>query len=202
MHVLLTGFEPFGPHASNPSREIVATLAARSSTTSGRGIELQTAVLQTEYDRAARRIVGLIEELRPDAVVSLGISSKADGICLERIALNLNDAELADNSGEVRLAQPIVEAGPMVYFSTLPLDRMLNALRRASFPAAISNHAGTYVCNHVFYTARHLLEESKRATACGFIHVPAAENIKAISVPRLADGIQLVLESLVGDQGA
>jgi pyroglutamyl-peptidase len=196
MRVLLTGFEPFGSHAINPSQEIVAVLAARAPRTSGRRIELQTAILQTEYDRAARRIGGLIDELRPDAVVSLGVASKAEGICLERIALNLNDQELADNAGEVRLARPIVQGGPMVYFSSLPLDSMLKALRQANFAAAISNHAGTYVCNHVFYTARHLLEQSRRQIPCGFIHVPVVDGAKSLSVARLADGIELAIESL------
>jgi len=196
MRVLLTGFEPFGSHATNPSREIVAALAARAPRATGRGVVLQTAVLQTEYDRAARRVANLIEELRPDAVVSLGVASRAEGICLERIALNLNDNELADNAGEVRLARPIVPEGPMVYFSTLPIDSMLNTLRRADFPASISNHAGTYVCNHVFYTARHFLEKSQRQIPCGFIHVPVAGGAKGLSVARMADGIELVLESL------
>ena len=157
---------------------------------------MQTTILQTEYDRAARRIGSLIEELRPDAVVSLGVDSKAEGICLERIALNLDDKEFADNAGEVRLARPIVPGGPMVYLSTLPLDAMLKALRQADFPATISNHAGTYVCNHVFYTARHLLEQSRRQIPCGFIHVPVVDAAKSLSVARLADGIELALESL------
>jgi pyroglutamyl-peptidase len=196
MRVLLTGFKPFGSHATNPSQEIVAVLAARAPRAVGRRIALQTAVLQTEYDRAGRRVANLIEELRPDAVVSLGVDSRAEGICLERIALNLNDKELADNAGEVRLARPIVPDGPMVYFSTLPIDVMLKALRRADFPATISNHAGTYVCNHVFYTARHFLEKSLRQIPCGFIHVPVADSAKSLSVARLADGIELALEAL------
>jgi pyroglutamyl-peptidase len=196
MRVLLTGFEPFGSHATNPSQDIVALLAVRAPRTTGRRVELQTTILQTEYDRAARRLGSLIDELRPDAVVSLGVDSRAEGICLERIALNLDDKDLADNAGEVRLARPIVPGGPMVYLSTLPLDAMLEVLRQADFPATISNHAGTYVCNHVFYTARHLLEQSRRQIPCGFIHVPVVDAAKSLSVARLADGIELVLESL------
>jgi pyroglutamyl-peptidase len=196
MRVLLTGFEPFGSHATNPSQEIVAMLAARAPRTGGRRVELQTAILQTEYDRAARRVASLIEELRPDAVVSLGVASKAEGICLERIALNLSDNELADNAGEIRLARQIVAEGPMVYFSTLPIDAMLKALRGADIPASISNHAGTYVCNHVFYTARHFLEKSRRKIPCGFIHVPVAGGATNLSVARMADAIELTLESL------
>ena len=196
MRVLLTGFEPFGSHVTNPSQEIVAMLAARVPRTTGRRVELQTTILQTEYDRAALRIGSLIDELRPDAVVSLGVDSKAEGICLERIALNLDDKEFADNAGEIRLARPIVHGGPMVYLSTLPLDAMLKALRQADFPATISNHAGTYVCNHVFYTARHLMEQSRRQIPCGFIHVPVVDGAKSLSVARLADGIELALESL------
>jgi len=196
MRVLLTGFEPFGSHATNPSQDIVALLAVRAPRTTGRRVELQTTILQTEYDRAARRLGSLIDELRPDAVVSLGVDSRAEGICLERIALNLDDKDLADNAGEVRLARPIVPGGPMVYLSTLPLDAMLEVLRQADFPATISNHAGTYVCNHVFYTARHLLEQSRRQIPCGFIHVPVVDGAKSLSVARMADGIELALESL------
>ncbi len=169
-------------------------LAARAPRSSGRRVELQTAILQTEYDRAARRVANLIEELRPDAVVSLGVSSGAEGLCLERIALNFNDNEMADNAGDVRLARPIVAGAPMVYFSTLPIDAMLKALRGADFPAEISNHAGTYVCNHLFYTARHFLETSRRQLPCGFIHVPVAGT--NLSVARMADGIELALATL------
>jgi pyroglutamyl-peptidase len=202
MRILVTGFEPFGSHASNPSQEIVTALAARASAAVGRPFQLHTTVLPTEYDRAASRITLLIAELSPDAIVCLGVAGKADGICLERIALNLNDAELADNAGEIRTAQPIIPGAPMAYLSTLPLAAMLQELRGARFPTSISNHAGTYVCNHVFYTARHTIEQKRATTPCGFIHVPVVDDGKGLTVLQLTDAIEVILQVMARHRGA
>ncbi len=202
MRILVTGFEPFGSHATNPSQEIVTALAERTSSAVGRPFQLHTTILPTEYDRAASRITSLIEESSPDAIVCLGVASKADGICLERVALNLNDAELADNAGETRTAQPIMPGAPMAYLSTLPLAAMLQELRGARFPASISNHAGTYVCNHVFYTARHTIEKKQATTPCGFIHVPVVDEGKGLTVPQLTDAIEVTLQVMARRLGA
>ncbi|MBK8023469.1 MAG: pyroglutamyl-peptidase I [Chloroflexi bacterium] len=165
MRILVTGFEPFGAVQANPSQMIVQRLAERNP-------DLLTLVLPTEYRAAADKIRAAIESWEPDAVVSLGVAQNRTQITLERVALNLDDASIPDNSGALASGDPIEAEGPLAYPSTLPIQRMLAALKAREIPAAISNHAGTYVCNHVFYSVRHWVEGSGRDIPCGFIHVP------------------------------
>jgi pyroglutamyl-peptidase len=166
MRILLTGFEPFGEVAVNPSQVIVEAVAARHVP------GVITAVLPVTFGEAADCIRSLIAAHAPDAVICLGIASSRKAINLERVALNVNDAPQPDNAGVLASGDPIEADGPVGYWSTLPLKTMLEALAARGIPAVISNHAGTYVCNHVFYAARHMLEQSGRAVPCGFIHVP------------------------------
>ncbi|MBI4464108.1 MAG: hypothetical protein HY647_05335 [Acidobacteria bacterium] len=170
MKILLTGFEAFGNLQANPSQQIVERMAERARRQGIR--DLYPEILPTEYAGAGRRIRQLIQRVRPEAALCLGVARSRTVIHLERVALNLDDDPLPDNAGRAYSGRPIVRGGPLVYESTLPLQRMLNALRRQGIPATISNHAGTFVCNHVFYVARHALEQMGREIPCGLIHVP------------------------------
>ena len=192
MLILVTGFEPFDGLAVNPSQAIVESLAGAPSKLEG--IELVTEILPTEFRAAGNRIVSRIRELRPDAVVSVGLAASAYAIRLERHALNLNDSLRPDNDGDLATGRLIDPAGPIGYWSTLPLDAMLRALKGRDIPAIISNHAGAYVCNHVFYTARHELERLGRQTPCGFIHVPL---MSEQGVPPPPGGKSLPLATMV-----
>lgn len=192
MTILVTGFEPFGGIAENPSQAIVEALARR--TEERRGAELVTQILPCEFRGAGARIMTLIRELRPDAVISVGLAAGASAIRLERHALNLNDSASPDNAGDLATGRPIDSDGPIGYWSTLPLDAMLRALRERNIPAVISNHAGAYVCNHVFYTARRELERLGRMTPCGFIHVPLMAEQGATPLP---GGAALPLATMV-----
>lgn len=167
MAIILTGFEPFGDVQVNPSEQIVRTLADRYPG------ELVAAILPTVFAEAERQILELIERVRPEAVVSLGVAAGRPAITLERVALNLDDTDQPDNSGMVAAGQPIAADGPLAYWSTLPLESMRDAVAGLGIPVRISNHAGTYVCNHVFYAARHAIEAGGLQIPCGFIHVPA-----------------------------
>jgi pyroglutamyl-peptidase len=166
MKTLLTGFEPFGDVKINSSQLVVERLADRHRA-------LMTKVLPTEYIAAGRCIIDLIERLRPNRIICLGVAEGRDAINLERIALNLDDANVPDNARLQRTGVPIVAGAPLAYASTLPLAKICEGLTSKGIPAAISNHAGTYVCNHVFYLARHLVEIAGLEAQCGFIHLPA-----------------------------
>jgi pyroglutamyl-peptidase len=170
MVILVTGFEPFGGLDVNPSQQIVEALARTSSRPSG--IVLETEILPCVFRAAGERIAELIRQHRPDAVVSLGLAASTAPIRLERVAVNVNDATRPDNSGDLASGRTIVQDGPVGYWSTLPLERMRDEVQGREIPAMISNHAGAYVCNHVFYSARHEIERLGWATPCGFIHVP------------------------------
>jgi pyroglutamyl-peptidase len=191
MRILVTGFEPFGGIPVNPSQAVVEALGR---STIERRAEVVTEVLPCEFGRAGERVVTLIRELRPDAVLSLGLAASAAAIRLERHALNLNDALRPDNAGDLASGRPIDPAGPIGYWSTLPLDAMLLALKECGIPSLITNHAGAYVCNHVMYTARHEIERQGSGIVSGFVHLPLMTEQDATPLP---GGAALPLATMV-----
>jgi pyroglutamyl-peptidase len=166
MRILLTGFEPFGDVKVNPSQCVVEHFAAQ-----GRD-DLITLVIPTVYAESGVLIRDAIKQHNPDAVLSLGVAASRDSINLERIAVNVDDASIPDNVGYLASGEPIDAEGPVAYRSTLPLAAMKEALEVRGIDVTISNHAGAYMCNHVFYSARHALEMAGSSIPCGFIHIP------------------------------
>lgn len=197
MKILLTGFNPFGANAVNPSQLIVQALGEREYDS----FDLITAVLRTEFAAAGAAVKGLIEAVEPDVVLMLGLASGRNVISLERVAINLNDAGLPDNAGDHAQGRLIAadDNAPVAYWSTLPLDALTAALQERGIPVGYSNHAGAFVCNHVFYTARQAIEQMGWAVPCGFIHVPPiADSPDAAGLPlaTLIDGIETCLLTL------
>ena len=159
--VLLTGFEPFGKATLNPSGEIVKQIS---------GDNIITAILPVAYAQSAERLLALIAEHKPDVVICLGQAEGRTHISPERIAINLDDARLADNEGVIRNDVPIVAGGPVAYESTLPIKEIVKAINDAGVPAAVSLSAGAFLCNHVFYVAQDYFKGTK--VRSGFVHVP------------------------------
>lgn len=181
--VLVTGFEPFAGSRVNPSAEVASRLAG----TSIPGIEIAIEVLPVVGVTAGKRLLAALGRVRPDAVVLLGEHGESPGIHLERVALNLRDYRIPDNAGRVVTDRPVVAGGPDAIFATLPLRRMLAAVLKAGVPCALSNSAGTFLCNEVLYVALHHLASrpKARSVACGFIHVPSLpEQVVASPRPR------------------
>ena len=172
MKLLVTGFEPFGALAENPSATIVREVSRRAALSPHDYPKLRVAILPTEFAKAERAIRALLETDVPDVLLSLGVAPRAQGLRLERTARNRDDAALADNAGEQRTMTPIVPGGPDTFESTLPIQAMLAALQQLGLPVAFSDDAGGYVCNHVFYAARHVIDSQGLPTRCGFVHVP------------------------------
>ena len=161
MKILLTGFEPFGKATLNPSGEIVKQIS---------GDNIVTAILPVVYAQSAEKLLALIAEHNPDVLISLGQAEGRTHISPERIAINLDDARLADNDGVVRNDVPIVFGGPVAYESTLPIKDIVKAINDAGVPAAVSLSAGAFLCNHVFYVAQDHFKGTK--VRSGFVHVP------------------------------
>ena len=159
--VLLTGFEPFGKASSNPSGEIVKQIT---------GDNIVTAILPVAYAQSAERLLALIAEHNPDVVICLGQAEGRKEVTPERIAINLDDARLADNEGVLRNDVKILNDGPDAYFSTLPVKEIVEAIKVAGVPAAVSLSAGAFLCNHVFYVAQNKFAGTK--VRSGFVHVP------------------------------
>ena len=159
--VLLTGFEPFGKATLNPSGEIVKQIS---------GDNIVTAILPVAYAQSAERLLALIAEHNPDVVICLGQAEGRTHVSPERIAINLDDARLADNEGVIRNDVQIFAGGPVAYESTLPIKEIVKAINDAGVPAAVSLSAGAFLCNHVFYVAQDHFKGTK--VRSGFVHVP------------------------------
>lgn len=169
MKVLLTGFEPFGDIAVNPSQLVIEAMAHHTLP----DMVITAEVLPTEYQAAGARVRELIETISPDVVLSIGVAAGRKGLHLERVALNLDDARLPDNAGQLCQGSPITDDGAPAYFSNMPLADLKASLLEKNVPVTISNHAGAYVCNHVFYSAMHTINELGLNTLCSFLHIPA-----------------------------
>jgi pyroglutamyl-peptidase len=165
--VLVTGFEPFGDSAVNPSELLVQALAAEPPD----GIDLAAAVLPVSYGRVGVVLESAVRSAEPELVVCFGQADGRSGISVERVALNLDDTERPDNDGVVSHAE-IVAGGPVAYRSTLPVDAIVAALRAEGIPAASSRDAGGFLCNRVFYLLMRLLEAERPRARGGFVHVP------------------------------
>ena len=165
MKILLTGFEPFGTATSNPSGEIVKQIS---------GDNIVTAILPVAYAQSAEKLLALIAEHNPDVVISLGQAEGRTHISPERIAINLDDARLADNEGVIRNDVPIIAGGPVAYESTLPIKDIVKAINDAGVPAAVSLSAGAFLCNHVFYVAQNKFAGTH--VRSGFVHVPLMDS--------------------------
>lgn len=163
--VLLTGFEPFGNATSNPSGEIIKQIS---------GDNIITAILPVAYAKSAERLLSLIDQHMPDVVICLGQAEGRTAITPERVAINLDDARLADNEGVLRNDQKILKDGPDAYFSTLPINEIVAAINAQGIPAAVSLSAGAFLCNHVFYVAQNKFVGSNIRS--GFVHVPLMDS--------------------------
>jgi pyroglutamyl-peptidase len=163
--VLLTGFEPFGTATSNPSGEIVKQIS---------GDNIVTAVLPVAYTQSAEHLLALIAEHNPDVVICLGQAEGRTQITPEKVAINLDDARLADNKGVLRNDVRIIEGGPDAYFSTLPTKEIVEAIKAKGIPATVSLSAGAFLCNHVFYVAQNKFAGTH--VRSGFVHVPLMDS--------------------------
>jgi pyroglutamyl-peptidase len=163
--LLLTGFTPFGGHQINPTEALVEALGSGFVHA---GAEVFPRLLRTHYRLSEQDFDRALAEVQPDAIVSFGLAYSADEVRPERIAVNFDDGE---EDGR-HVARRIAEDGPVGYFSTLPVEAMVADLAASGLPAKASNHAGAYICNHIFYYARHRFERERAATPMGFVHVP------------------------------
>jgi len=164
--VLVTGFEPFGGASLNPSELLVEELAKEKLL----GVDLKTAILPVEFDRAAEILLAKINEISPSVVICFGQAEGRSAITPEKIAINLDDARIADNSGNLRKQQEIEVGGADGHFSTLPVEKMVLAINEAGVAASLSLSAGSFVCNHIFYRMQQAL--LGRGIKSGFVHLP------------------------------
>lgn len=192
MKILLTGFEPFGTATSNPSGEIVKQIS---------GENIVTAILPVAYAQSAEKLLALVNEHNPDVVISLGQAEGRTQITPERIAINLDDARLADNEGVVRNDVPILVGGPVAYESTLPIKSFVEAMKAQDIPATVSLSAGAFLCNHIFYVMQNKFAGTN--VRSGFVHVPLMDEqtgefpgLPTMPLDQMVKAVRIMLEAL------
>lgn len=199
-NVLVTGFVPFGGEPVNPALEAIKLLDGRIIG----GCRVVTRELPVTRFEAIDAIVKYCQDTDPALVLAVGQAGGRLEITPERVAINVDDYRIPDNGGFQPVDEPIVKDAPAAYWSTLPIKAMVVAMREAGIPAAVSNSAGTFVCNHLFYGLMHHLAQSGGKVRGGFVHIPylpeQAARIGAqpsMAVETIVKGLEVALEAAI-----
>lgn len=199
MKILVTGFEPFADEHINPALEVLKQLPSSIN-----GADIITLEVPTVFNKSAEVLKHHVRQLKPDAIVCVGQAGGRVGISVERIAINIDDARIADNDGSQPIDVPIQTNGETAYFTTLPIKAIVNAIQQIGIPATVSNSAGTYVCNHLMYHALHLTKTEFPAIKAGFIHIPFLPeqvinkpHTASMSLTLIATALEVALHTIV-----
>ncbi|MGA1792879.1 MAG: pyroglutamyl-peptidase I [Thermoplasmatota archaeon] len=198
MKVLVTGFGPFDKFSSNPA-EVVAGYLGDSNP------DVETVILPVVYGEATKVLMGALQSIDPDAVISFGLNGTIGCINLEEIALNLRSSDIPDNKGNLISDTPVRKGGPLAYRTSLPLENMQKRLRSEGIPSKRSYSAGVYICNEIFYSEMDWAERNGRTA--GFVHIPMATEMIAdrselyrsphMSMDMLKKAARLILEETI-----
>ncbi len=204
--ILLTGFEPFGGDTVNPSWQVAQAWHGRRIGPA----TVQAVQLPCVFGQALQALRAALAATAPQLVLALGQAGGRCDFSIERVAINVDDARIADNAGARPVDLPVVAGGPAAYFSTLPIKAMVAALRQGGLPASVSQTAGTFVCNHVFYGLMHALAgagagpggRGHRRARGGFMHLPllpaqaaAQAGQPCLPLETMVQGVGLALEA-------
>lgn len=199
MKILLTGFEPFGGEIVNPALEAVKLVKAPEN------VELVKLEIPCVFGKCIDAVIAAVEKELPDAVLCVGLAAGRAALTPERVAINVRDARIPDNTGYQPVDEPVDNAGPAAYFATLPIKEMVKAIEDAGIPATVSNTAGTFCCNDVMYGLLSYLEGTTPEVMGGFIHVPCipeqlprfAEGTPALTLAEIVKGLEAALSAIV-----
>ena len=193
--ILLTGFEPFGGESVNPSWQVAQALDGAAIA----GARVVAVQLPCVFGQALSALDMALQRVRPDLVLCLGQAGGRCDFSLERVAINVDDARIDDNAGARPIDEPVVPGGPAGLFGTLPIKAMVAVLQAQGLPASVSQSAGTFVCNHVFYGLMHLLQAHPGVRG-GFMHLPLlpeqaarAPGQPSLPLAVLVEGVRLAL---------
>lgn len=203
MKILVTGFDPFGQDTLNPALEAVKQLPNEIL-----GASIIKLEIPTMFHQSANVVNLAIQQHQPDIVVHIGQAGGRFGITPERIAINLDDARIADNSSQQPIDQLIAENGPAAYFSQLPVKAMVANMQEVGIPATVSNSAGTFVCNHIMYQTLHYCQMNYPQIQSGFIHVPYLPqqvadkaSLPSMDLKTIVQGLVISIETIITYQG-
>ena len=186
MKILMTAFEPFGGDTKNAAMTAVEHTAAPS------GAQLVKVILPTVFGLAGEKLHEAILREQPDLVICVGEDSLGTPVAAERVAINVMDAKIPDNAGNQPVEEPVFADGPAAYFSKLPIRKMVAAMKNAGYDAAISNSAGTYVCNSLMYSLLYFIDREFPQLSGGFIHVPADRDGSLRSAHAITEALKVL----------
>lgn len=199
MKILVTGFDPFGGEAINPAIESVKSLPDNIA-----GAQIIKLEIPTIVHKSLRKIEEAIEKHNPDMILSIGQAGGRSDLTVERVGINIDDCRIKDNAGNQPIDEVIYEDGPSAYFVNLPIKAMVNNIQKVGIPASISNTAGTFVCNHVTYGVRYLVDKKFKGKKSGFIHIPYLpqqvvdkKNQPSMDLNLIVKGITAAIEAMV-----
>ncbi|MEH7441172.1 pyroglutamyl-peptidase I [Bacillus sp. JJ1122] len=179
MKILISGFEPFGKMTINPTEELLKEAEKFAI----EGVEVTTILLPVNYDECAEKLIAKMDEIQPDTVISCGLAAGRTAITPERIGINVKDTgsgdPYPDNRGNVPVDEMIDEDGPDGLFSTLPIRQIEKNLKAEHIPSAISNTAGTFICNNTLYAVLNHIRKNQLPIKAGFIHFPASTEMSS-----------------------
>lgn len=198
MKILVTGFDAFNGEKINPSSLILEKIPDEID-----GNKIEKLLLPTAFYKVADLIERKIVEARPDIIISLGQAGIRSEITVERVAINIADSSIADNEGMRPIDEKIRWDGENAYFSSLPIKAIVENLREEEIPAAVSNTAGTFVCNFVMYNDLYLAEKYKNIKA-GFIHVPYLpaqvldkRGVSSMSLDEMLRAVEIIIKTSI-----
>lgn len=198
--VLVTGFEPFGGETVNPALEAIKQLQQQTF----ENVTVVTQEIPTVFHKSIQVLKQAIDREQPNIVVCVGQAGGRHDISVERVAINVDDARIPDNEGNQPIDERIVEDGPAAYWSGLPIKSIVQKIREAGIPASVSQTAGTYVCNHLFYGLSHLIASQYHEIRGGFIHIPflpeqAArhQNAPSMSLENIVRSLEIAIQTSV-----
>ncbi len=202
MKILITGFDSFGGEKMNPSYESVKKLPDKIL-----GWEVVKIEIPTVINKSMDKIVNNIKKIKPDVVICVGQAGGRSCITPEKIAININDFAIKDNEGNKVVGEKIQQEGDDGYFSTLPVNKIVEDLRKKGIPSDISYTAGTFVCNDVFYNLMYYVKNNKLNIRCGFIHIPFVfeqvvdkKNTSAMTLEMITRGLDSVIKTVIQNE--
>ena len=199
MKVLVTAFDPFGGETVNPAYEAVKLLEDKIA-----GVDIVRYEIPTVFRKSVEKLEEALQKEKPHAVICIGQAGGRSEITVERIAINIDDARIKDNEGNMPEDEVIYQDGPSAYFSNLPIKQMVRNIKEHGIPASVSDTAGTFVCNHIMYSLLYLNEKKNLGIKGGFIHVPYIpkqtidkRNTPSMNLEDIIKGITYAIEAVV-----
>lgn len=196
MKILVSAFDAFNNQKINPTQLIIENLPTKLN-----NIEIETVLVPTIRFKSINVLLNKIREIQPDYVLMLGQASGIQGFRIERVAINIDDFRIKDNEGNQPIDEKIVFDGNSAYFATLPIKAILSSLNHKGYKAQISNSAGTFVCNHLFYGCAHYLDKKHESIPYGFVHVCDIDDDKSqhftYSLQEMLDATQIIIETII-----